>query len=233
MIYQRKQKVIEEQLSQAITNGKEIGLSLEVMYGGLPGRPHADGIDGHSWWPGFVNIPTEYLETYYPLLVNEYHTGIDTGGAGKHRGGNCNEKVYTFLASGNVSIHDDRAKIQPWGINGGEPGQSSSKQLVKKDGTVIDLPSKIDHIEVEVGDVLYFNTAGSGGFGDPLERNADYVCLEVQRGLVSKVKAYEAYGVVLNEDLTLNIEATNARREEIRTTREALPSFNFGQRQFA
>ena len=213
-------------------NGKSFHL-MEVMYGGLPGRPHADGIDGHSWWPAFVNIPTEYLETYYPLLVNEYRTGIDTGGAGKHRGGNCNQKVYTFLEGGTVSIHDDRAKIQPWGINGGEPGQSSSKQLVKKDGTVINLPSKIDNIEVEVGDVLYFNTAGSGGFGDPLERDADYIRLEVQRGLVSKEKAYESYGVVMNDDLTLNIGATNERREHIRMTREALPSFNFGQHQYA
>lgn len=213
-------------------NNKSFHL-MEVMYGGLPGRPHADGIDGHSWWPAFVNIPTEYLETYYPLLVNEYRTGKDTGGAGKHRGGNCNQKVYTFLASGTVSIHDDRAKIQPWGINGGEPGHSSSKQLVKKDGTIINLPSKIDHIEVEVGDVLYFNTAGSGGFGDPLERDAQYVCLEVQRGLVSAAKAYESYGVVINDNFTVNEQETALRREEIRTTREALPSFNFGQRQFA
>ena len=213
-------------------NNKSFHL-MEVMYGGLPGRPHADGIDGHSWWPAFVNIPTEYLETYYPLLVNEYRTGKDTGGAGKHRGGNCNEKVYTFLASGTVSIHDDRAKIQPWGINGGEPGHASSKQLVKKDGTIIDLPSKIDHIEVEVGDVLYFNTAGSGGWGDPLERDAEYVCLEVQRGLISAAKAYESYGVVLNDNFTVNHQETELRREEIRTTREALPSFNFGQRQFA
>lgn len=213
-------------------NNKSFHL-MEVMYGGLPGRPHADGIDGHSWWPAFVNIPTEYLETYYPLLVNEYRTGKDTGGAGKHRGGNCNQKVYTFLASGTVSIHDDRAKIQPWGINGGEPGHVSSKQLVKKDGTIINLPSKIDHIEVEVGDVLYFNTAGSGGWGDPLERDAQYVCLEVQRGLVSTAKAYESYGVVLNDNFTVNEQETELRREEIRTTREALPSFNFGQRQFA
>jgi N-methylhydantoinase B len=81
---------------------------MEVMYGGLSGRPIGDGLDGHSWWPAFVNIPTEYLETYYPLRVEYYQTGKDSGGAGLHRGGNCNEKLYTFLSSGTVSIHDIR-----------------------------------------------------------------------------------------------------------------------------
>lgn len=210
--------------------GKSFHL-MEVMYGGLPGRPHADGIDGHSWWPAFVNIPTEYIETYYPLLVNEYKTGIDSGGAGQHRGGNCNEKVYTFLADGLVSIHDDRALIQPWGINGGAPGKSSSKKLVKKDGTEIDIPSKIDNIEVEAGDMFYFNTAGSGGWGDPLERDPAYVALEVQRGLVSENKAAVEYGVIITADFAVNKNATEQRRSIIRETRDPLPAFDFGNRQ--
>src|SRR6478752_4181310 len=39
--------------------------SMEILYGGIPGRPIGDGMDGHSWWPLFENIPTEYLEAYY------------------------------------------------------------------------------------------------------------------------------------------------------------------------
>ena len=39
---------------------------MEISYGGIPGRPVGDGMDGHSWWPLFQNIPTEYLEAYYP-----------------------------------------------------------------------------------------------------------------------------------------------------------------------
>ena len=41
---------------------------MEILYGGIPGRPIGDGMDGHSWWPLFQNIPSEYLETYYPML---------------------------------------------------------------------------------------------------------------------------------------------------------------------
>ena len=30
---------------------------MEILYGGIPGRPIGDGMDGHSWWPLFENIP--------------------------------------------------------------------------------------------------------------------------------------------------------------------------------
>ena len=36
--------------------------------------PIGDGMDGHSWWPLFENIPTEYLEAYYPLRIDGYTT---------------------------------------------------------------------------------------------------------------------------------------------------------------
>lgn len=205
---------------------------MEVMYGGLPGRPFADGLDGHSWWPAFVNIPTEYLETYYPLRVEYYRTGIDSGGAGKYRGGNCNEKLYTCLAKGTVSIHDDRAKLQPWGINGGEPGSTSYKVLIRKDGTRIPLESKLDNILVEPGDQILFVTAGSGGWGDPLERDPERVRLDVARGLVSLEKAGKSYGVVIDPDtLEINELATKFLREEIRKNRDRLEAFNFGNRE--
>lgn len=130
-----------------------------------------------------------------------------------------------------MSIHDDRAKLQPWGINGGEPGSSSYKLLMKKDGSQIRLDSKIDHIIVEKGDQLLFVTGGSGGWGDPLERDSAKVNLDVVRGLVSMEKAKNAYGVVIDPDTyEIHQTATNQLREEIRKTRGELPAFHFGNR---
>ncbi|MFB4163870.1 hydantoinase B/oxoprolinase family protein [Alteribacillus sp. JSM 102045] len=210
-------------------DGKEFHL-MEVMYGGLPGRPIGDGIDGHSWWPAFVNIPTEYLETYYPLQIDYYRTGTDSGGAGKHRGGNCNEKLYTFKSNGIVSIHDDRAKIQPWGINKGEPGTSSYKVLIRKNGEKQELGSKVDEIDVYIGDQLLFVTGGSGGWGDPLEREPALVQKDVKRGLVSREKAEAAYGVILNANDEIDVKATLAQRDQIKQSRPAPQAFHFGNR---
>jgi N-methylhydantoinase B len=75
----------------------EFYYSMEILYGGIPGRPIGDGMDGHSWWPLFENIPTEYLEAYYPLRIDGYTTVTDSGGAGFHRGGNAVEKRYVYL----------------------------------------------------------------------------------------------------------------------------------------
>ena len=60
----------------------EFFYSMEILYGGIPGRPVGDGMDGHSWWPLFENIPAEYLESYYPLRIDRYTTVADSGGPG-------------------------------------------------------------------------------------------------------------------------------------------------------
>ena len=65
-----------------------------IGFGGIPGRPLGDGPDGHSLWPSFVNIPCEYLESYYPLRIEKWETVADTGGAGLHRGGNGVDVAY-------------------------------------------------------------------------------------------------------------------------------------------
>jgi N-methylhydantoinase B/oxoprolinase/acetone carboxylase alpha subunit len=93
-----------------------------IGFGGIPGRPIGDGPDGHSLWPSFVNIPCEYLESYYPMRIELWETVADTGGAGVHRGGNGVDVAYRFLEPGTVAIHDDRWLTYPWGVNGGKPG---------------------------------------------------------------------------------------------------------------
>ena len=157
----------------------EFFYSMEILYGGIPGRPIGDGMDGHSWWPLFENIPTEYLEAYYPLRIDGYTTVTDSGGAGFHRGGNGVEKRYVYLEPGEISIHDDRWLTRPWGVLGGEPGGRSEKILRRADGTEERLPSKCDQIEVEPGDMLVYRTAGGGGWKDRLDRPVEAVVRDV------------------------------------------------------
>ena len=88
---------------------------VELLFGGLPGRPVGDGLDGHSWWPLFRTTPAEYMESYYPVVVERYEPVMDTGGAGLHRGGCGIEKQYLFLRPGAFTVNDDRAVLDPWG----------------------------------------------------------------------------------------------------------------------
>jgi N-methylhydantoinase B len=196
---------------------------MEISYGGIPGRPIGDGMDGHSWWPLFQNIPTEYLEAYYPVRIDGYTTVTDSGGAGFHRGGNGIEKRYVYLEPGEISIHDDRWLTYPWGILGGKPGMRSEKILQRVDGTSERLPSKTDEVKVEPGDVLVYRTAGGGGWKDPLDRPAEQVDADVAKGLVSKEKAEADYGVVVGD-----AKATEALRVRMREERGDVLDFDFG-----
>ena len=202
---------------------------MEIGYGGIPGRPIGDGMDGHSWWPLFTNIPTEYLESYCPLRVDRYSSVIDSGGAGLHRGGNGIDKWYTFLEPGEIAIHDDRWLTPPWGILGGKPGMRSTKILVHTDGTRTVLPSKCDQIKVKPGDQLIFQTAGGGGWGDPLERDIEKVRVDVVRELVSVRKAASDYGVVCDPETSEVDEApTHALRQRMKESRGETLTFDFG-----
>ncbi|MGY2082409.1 hydantoinase B/oxoprolinase family protein [Blastococcus sp. SYSU DS0539] len=199
-----------------------------IGFGGIPGRPLGDGPDGHSLWPSFTNIPCEYLESYYPLRIEQWVTVPDTGGAGLHRGGNGVDVTYVFEEPGTIAIHDDRWLTYPWGVNGGHPGTRGTKWLERADGTRSVLPSKCHDVPVQPGDVLHFVTWGGGGWGDPLERDPALVGLEVRRGLVTPEGA-RRYGVVVGADGTVDEPATQALREQLRADRPAeLPVFDMG-----
>ncbi len=200
----------------------------QIGFGGVPGRPAGDGPDGHSMWPAFTNVPNEYIESYFPLRIDVYETITDSGGAGFHRGGNAVRVGYRFLEPGDISIHDDRWLTYPWGVNGGEPGMRSKKILVRAaDGSEEILPSKCDRIEVKENDLLYFDTWGGGGWGDPYKRPAEKVALDVDRGLVSKEGA-RRYGVVLKNDLSVDEGKTDKLRAKLSQNRGDPKLFDFG-----
>ncbi len=199
----------------------------QIGFGGIPGRPAGDGPDGHSLWPAFTNVPNEFLEAYFPLRIVKYETIADSGGAGLHRGGNGLSIGYQFLEPGQISIHDDRWLTHPWGVNGGLPGARSTKLMVRADGSSEWMPAKADRIRVNAGDTLYFNTWGGGGWGDPLERSAEQVSLDTQRGLVTQEGA-KRYGVVLTNDLQVDSRATEELRRRMASERKSSDLFNRG-----
>jgi len=200
---------------------------FQIGFGGIPGRPVGDGPDGHSLWPGFTNVPNEFIEAYFPLRIVRYEPIADSGGAGLHRGGNGLSVAYEFLVDGEIAIHDERWLTYPWGVRGGEPGMRSTKRIVRTDGSEEWLPAKCDGIAVQEGDVLYFNTWGGGGWGDPLERDPELVLTDVARGLVTAEGA-KRYGVVIDDAGAVDAKATEALRAKMADGRGETGLFNFG-----
>ena len=200
---------------------------FQIGFGGVPGRPAGDGPDGHSLWPGFTNVPNEFIESYFPLRIERYETIADSGGAGLHRGGNGLSVAYRFLCDGEIAIHDDRWLTYPWGVLGGETGMRSTKRMVRVDGTEEWMPSKAEGIKVKAGDLLYFNTWGGAGWGDPFERDPELVLQDVNRRLVT-MEGAKRYGVVI-ADGAVDTAATEALRAKRVAERGGdKPLFNFG-----
>lgn len=202
---------------------------FQIGFGGIPGRPFGDGPDGHSLWPGFTNVPNEFLERYFPLIIEKYESVADSGGAGSFRGGNGIHMVYRFTQRGEISIHDDRWFIPPWGVNGGKPAKRAWKLLERADGTSQAIGAKVDNVKVEEGDLLHYVTWGGGGWGDPLTRDADLVALEVKRGLVTSKGAAD-YGVVFDTKGNVDIAATEKLRAKMIKDRGDVSVFDFGPR---
>ncbi|PKB14580.1 N-methylhydantoinase B [Novosphingobium kunmingense] len=200
---------------------------FQIGFGGIPGRPLGDGPDGHSLWPGFTNVPNEFLERYFPLIIERYETVADSGGPGLHRGGNGIIMSYRFLEPGVIAIHDDRWFVPPWGVNGGRPGARARKILERPDGSQTVVGNKVEDLAVSADDVLHFITWGGGGWGDPLDRDPELIEKEITQGLVTPQGA-RAYGVVIDARGAVDTAATTHLRETIRAGRTGIELFDFG-----
>jgi N-methylhydantoinase B len=172
-------------------------------------------------------VPNEFLEAYFPLRIVQYETIADSGGPGLHRGGNGLSMGYQFLEPGNISIHDDRWLTHPWGVNGGHPGARSNKLMVRADGTEEWMESKCDRIHVNAGDILYFNTWGGGGWGDPLQRDPAQVSLDAQRGLIT-IEGAKRYGVLLATDCSVDQRGSDDLRRRMAAERGDVQLFDHG-----
>src|SRR5699024_6933670 len=101
----------------------ELSLFREVLGGGGPGRPWADGSDVVHIVPNSRNLPAEFSEQRYPVLVESLALRTDSAGPGKRRGGFGYDKRVRSLKDCLLLSNADRSDLAPYGVNGGLAGQ--------------------------------------------------------------------------------------------------------------
>ena len=212
------------------TTGKGFFLFREVLGGGGPGRPWADGSDVVHVVPNSRNLPAEFSETRYPVRIEKLALATDSCGAGFRRGGCGYDKQVRVLDDSMLLSNADRALLHTYGVNGGLHGANYGINVVDERGGELPVAGMADNIPVKAGSVVRIVTTGGGGWGDPLEREADRVRYDVECGLVSARAAAEDYGVVVsNDDIpVLDEPATGALRTKIRGQREVPKFFDRG-----
>jgi len=74
--------------------------------------------------------PIEALERSFPTRVRRYRIRSGSGGAGSARGGDGIERDLEMLEEVTVSLITERRTSQPWGLNGGGPGDTGENWLL-------------------------------------------------------------------------------------------------------
>ncbi|MEZ0215407.1 MAG: hydantoinase B/oxoprolinase family protein [Xanthobacteraceae bacterium] len=214
----------------------------EANLAGFGARSFADGVNtAGAYCIPSARIPNvEATEFTWPLLVLCRGEAIDTGGAGKWRGGvggkfsfiqhKTNRSFTHVSAAFHVAVPNGGA------LSGGLPG-ASVVYAMKRDSDVLahiaqgDIPQDLRTLrgrldilppksQTEQGrdDIYSISFFGGGGYGDPVERDLQNVLADVVEGFVSTSEAERLYGVVIDGS-ALDAAATERRRAAMRTER--------------
>lgn len=136
--------------------------AVNFMNAGQGATKHRNGYTMLSFPSNLSNTPIEVLEQMAPLRVVERSIRRDSGGGGKHQGGNGLRFEVEVVADSPMmaSMIMTRFKTAPQGIFGGSSGKIGALLL---NGNAI---NPADHWVLNKGDRVVMETAGGGGYGD-------------------------------------------------------------------
>jgi N-methylhydantoinase B len=161
-------------------------LCQTIMGGGWGGRPREDGENGTvSMCQGDVqNAPVELQELYYPVLIERQRLREGSGGAGKFRGGLGIEVSVRVLCDASTNINVERQITAPWGLFGGERGQTAKALVKQSDEDAGVWLTKNPGYPLKAGGSVTFYTAGGGGYGPATERPRELIERDRKLGYV-------------------------------------------------
>ncbi len=150
-----------------LTFGNERYQYYETICGGSGAGPNFDGTDAvHTHMTNAKLTDPEILEWRFPIRLDSFEIRPDSGGQGRHRGGNGTIRKLRFLEPMIAAILSGHRIVPPYGMAGGEPGETGHNYVIRADGKRENLGST-DRTEMNENDVFVIETPGGGGFGKP------------------------------------------------------------------
>jgi N-methylhydantoinase B len=197
-------------------------LMREVLGGGSGGRYYADGEDTIHVVPDSRNLPTEFTESRFPFVVERLGLAVDSGGAGRYRGGLGYEKHIRMLKDANFMSIADRSILACWGLKGGKAGASFAVAIDVGGPNEREIDALADAAPVLAGEIIRIRTTGGGGWGDPYDRPIGEVERDLRWGKISFAGARQDYGVVASgskDEPVIDAAASIELRDELRSNR--------------
>ncbi len=134
----------------------------ETLGGGQGASSRGRGPSGvHVGMSNTRNTPLEVVELEHPLRVVTYALRRGSGGRGVYDGGDGVVRAYEALAPVDVSLIAERRRFAPAGGAGGQPGAPGRNRVNDRDvgGRAA--------VRLAPGDILWIETPGGGGWGEP------------------------------------------------------------------
>jgi N-methylhydantoinase B len=173
-------------------------LMREILGGGSGGRYYADGEDTVHVVPDSSNVPTEVTESRFPFRIERLGLAVDSGGAGRYRGGLGYEKHNRMEIDTDFMCVADRSILSCWGVKGGKAGKPFQVTIDPGGPNEREVEGLEDAAPVKAGEIIRVRTTGGGGWGDPFDRPTAEVARDVLWGKVSQAGARDDYGVILD-----------------------------------
>jgi len=180
----------------------------------------AGAVTGHDGPTGPLSIGSlatvmrsnaEEMEMRFPWRLLKWEAVTDLMGAGRWRGGGGIEwQALNEGSDGRMATGSSDGDMTPGpGVQGGCPSPVS-RTFVVRDGHPIRVkPHRM--IEIKTGDVLVKVSGGGGGVGNPFDRPAELVALDVKNEMISIAAARQIYGVAV-DPATFAVDAAETRR---------------------
>lgn len=175
---------------EAVNRGDQ-QFAIELVFsGGTGARPGLDGLSATAFPSGVWGSQIEMTEAVAPILFHRRELRVDSGGAGRTRGGlgqrievssSIDEDFMLFLSV-------ERINTPAQGRFGGSPGAPGRIRM----GQGADLPGK-GEMRVKAGETLIFETPGGAGFGPAQQRDPKAIARDLSEGLISAKAAEDLY----------------------------------------
>ncbi len=137
----------------------------ETICSGSPAGPGFDGTDAvHTHMTNTRLTDPEVLEFRYPVVLEDFHIRVGSGGKGKWHAGDGIRRTIRFLEEMECTILSGHRRVRPPGLDGGEDGQIGENWVRRKNGDMERLKGA-DATVIYAGEAVIIQTPTAGGYG--------------------------------------------------------------------
>ena len=139
----------------------------ETIGGGIGAVEGAHGRSAtHQHMTNTKITDPEELEWKYPVRLHRFEIRRGSGGAGQWNGGDGIVRELEFLEEVEMTILSQHRKVAPYGVHGGNDGQTGQQYIIRADGWR-EYIEGVDARRMFSGERIIVKTPGGGAWGTP------------------------------------------------------------------